>query len=198
MFFRFRPPSSLRSLHRCEDGLAALEFAFVAPIFVLMLMGIIEFALIMFTSAVMESATNNTARLGKTGYTTAGMTRAQTIVANIAARTAGLLDPKKIVITTEVYSAFPNVGQPEPCISPKNPPCSGTAGVNYVDVNGNGKWDADMGASGEGNAGEVVVYTASYPWPIFTPGIRTILGNTFTISSRTVVQNEPFSNGVTR
>ena len=191
-------PLPARSIGQCEDGLAAVEFAFVAPVFVIMLMGIIEFALIMFTSAVLESATSNTARLGKTGYADAGKTRAQQIVANIQARTAGLLDPKKITISTQVYAAFPNVGQPEPCIKPVNPPCGGTAGVNYVDVNGNGKWDADMGAAGEGNAGEVVVYTASYPWPLFTPGIKKILGNTFTISSRTVVMNEPFSTGVTR
>jgi hypothetical protein len=182
----------------CERGIAALEFAFVMPVFVLILMGIIEFSLIMFTSAVLESATNNTARLGKTGYTEANMTREQLIIANIKARTTGLLDPAKIAINTEVYATFPEVGQPEPCITPSNPPCSGIAGTNYVDVNGNGQWDADMAAAGHGAAGDVVVYTASYPWPIFTPGIQLLIGNTFTISSRTVVKNEPFDSGVSR
>ena len=190
--------STSSSLFACQRGIAALEFAFVMPIFVLILMGIIEFSLIMFTSAVMESATNNTARLGKTGYTDSNMTREQLIINNIKSRTHGLLDPAKITIHSEVYASFSKVNQPEPCISPTHPPCGGTAGTNYVDVNGNGQWDADMGAAGQGNAGDVVVYTASYPWPIFTPGIQLMLGRTFTISSRTVVKNEPFSTGVSR
>lgn len=181
---------------RCDRGATAIEFAFLAPVFVLMLMAIIEFSLIMFTSAVMESATNNTARLGKTGYVAAGSTRTEQIIANIKARTSGLLDPNKITITTQVYSGFPQVGQPEPCITQS--PCSGAAGVNFQDINGNGTWDADMGAVGQGNAGDVVVYVANYPWPIFTPVIRTLVGNTFTISSRTVVKNEPFNTGVTQ
>jgi hypothetical protein len=188
----------LRSVLACQQGIAALEFAFVVPVFALILMGIIEFSLIMFTSAVMESATNNTARLGKTGYTEADMTREELIINNIKERTTGLLNPNQITLHSEVYATFPEVGQPEPCISPASPPCSGAAGTHYVDVNGNGQWDADMAAAGHGAAGDVVVYTASYPWHIFTPGIALIVGNTFTISSRTVVKNEPFDVGVSQ
>lgn len=181
-------------LARREEGVTAVEFAMIAPIVVLMIMGIIEFSLIMFTSTVMESATNNTSRLGKTGYTPTSITRQQAIINNIQARTAGLLDPAKIVITTKVYANFNNVGQPEACITPPTPPCPGVPGVNFVDVNGNGVWDTDMGAAGLGNPGDVVVYTVSYPWPIMTPPMRAILGSTFLITARSVVRNEPYSH----
>jgi Flp pilus assembly protein TadG len=93
-----------------EEGITTLEFAIIAPVFLLMIMGIIEFAMIMFTSSVMESATNNTARFGKTGYVAPGTTsREQQIAANVAARTNGLLNPERITIATKVYSNFGNV-----------------------------------------------------------------------------------------
>ena len=175
-----------------ENGVTAIEFALIAPVFLFIMMGIVEFSLIMLTSFVMEGATNITSRLGKTGFVAENTTRQEQIVKSIKDRTAGLLDPEKIHITTEVYSNFENIGKAEPCIT--SSPCSGAAGVNFVDVNGNGTWDSDMGAAGLGNAGDVVVYTVSYAWPLITPMISTFLGgNTFDISARAVVRNEPYA-----
>ena len=176
-----------------ESGLTVIEFAFMAPVFLLLVTGVIEFSLIMFTSTVMESATSITSRVGKTGYSPSGVTRQQEIIDTVNTRTAGLLDPAKITITSEVYSDFNNIGQPEPCISPPTAPCTGTPGINFVDINGNGTWDADMGTAGLGNAGDVVVYTVSYPWPVTSPMISYILGATYTITARSVVRNEPFN-----
>lgn len=192
---RTRLYNAYSRLRHCDAGVTAVEFAFMAPVFLLMVCGIIEFSLIAFTSTVMESATSLTSRMGKTGYVAAGLTRQQQIINTINAKTAGLLDPNLIAVNTEVYSSFSNIGQPEPCIVPHNPPCPGTPGVNFVDVNGNGQWDQDMGAAGFGNSGDIVVYTISYPWPVMTPFINAIIGHTLTITARTVVRNEPFGNG---
>jgi Flp pilus assembly pilin Flp len=177
---------------REESGVTALEFALISPVMLLMVMGIIEFASIMFTMTVMESATNITSRLGKTGYVAAGTTREQQIVDTLAARTQGLLDPTKITINSKVYTDFSKIGSPEPCINPNSAPCPGTPGVNFTDVNGNGSWDADMGITGLGGAGDVVVYTVSYPWKIMTPIVGHVIGNTFNITVRTVVRNDPY------
>jgi hypothetical protein len=155
-------------------------------------MGILEFSLVMFASVTLESATNNTSRLGKTGYVAAGaIPRDQQIIANVKTKTTGFLDPAKLSISAKVYADLSKIGQPEPCITPS--PCGGTAGVNYTDVNGNGTWDADMGKAGYGAAGEVVVYTVSYQWDIFTPMVSSIIGTPFTINARSVVRNEPFA-----
>lgn len=183
-------------LLRERSGVTALEFAFIAPVLMLMMMGIVEFSLIMFSMAAMESATIITARLGKTGYVAPNTTRDQMIRDNIKNRTAGLLNPNLIDITYKVYSNFDKVGQPEPCIIPSAPPCPGTAGTNFSDINGNGQWDSDMGAAGLGNAGDVVVYTIVYPWPVMTPGVGVITGNPFNIIVRTVVRNEPYGSAV--
>ncbi len=187
---------TMRSLTKNNEGATVVEFAFVAPVFFLIVFGIIEFSLIAFVGTVMESATNSSSRLGKTGYVAGGTTRQQQIIDMINTKTAGLLDSNKISITTKVYSDFSKVGQPEPCISPPTPPCSGVAGVNYVDTNGNGQWDSDMGAVGLGNAGDIVVYSVSYPWTILTPFIGALIGNPYTITTRSVVRNEPYNSGV--
>lgn len=183
---------SKHSLVRSQDGATALEFAFIAPVFLLIISGVIEFSMIMLTTSTMESATNATSRLGKTGYVPGGTTRQQAIIDSVSTRTASLLDKNKITITSTVYSDFTKIGQPEPCLNPVNPPCNGAVGVNYVDTNGNGSWDSDMGLAGLGNAGDVVVYTVSYPWPIMSPLMRPMLGNTYNITVRSVVRNEPF------
>ncbi len=186
----------LERLKKCSKGVTAIEFAFLAPVFLLLVCGIIEFSLIAFTSTVMESATTSSSRLGKTGYAATGMTRQQEIINNITSKTSDFLNPALLTVTTSVYSNFSAVGQPEPFILPTTPPCSGTPGVNYSDINGNGQWDSDMGAAGLGNSGDIVVYTVTYPWPILTPLISAIIGNTFIVTARTVVRNEPFNVGL--
>lgn len=180
-----------KRLLRDDEGVTALEFALIAPVLLLMLMGIIEFSMVMFVSSVLEGATNVSSRYGKTGYVAAGSTRQQQIIDQINSRTGGLLDPQLITVTTTVYPAFNSVSQPEP-YTDSNHNGVYNVGEPYTDVNGNSQWDSDMGAAGLGNANDVVVYTASYPWKIYTPLMTQFLGSTFTIASRTVVKNEPY------
>jgi hypothetical protein len=68
-------------------------------------------------------------------------------------------------------------------------------GETYTDVNGNGNWDPDEGSSGSGNAGDVVVYTVSYPWTITTPIMSSLIGanGTYAITAHAVVKNEPYA-----
>ncbi|MEQ1706292.1 MAG: TadE family protein [Rickettsiales bacterium] len=173
-----------------SDGVTAVEFALITPVFMLLLFGIIEFALVMFVSSVMEGAVAASSRYGKTGYTAAGSSRQEQITSNIATRTAGLLDPAKITVSTTVYPSFDSISQEEPYID-TNHNVTRDAGETYTDVNGNGQWDS-AGVVGLGNANDIVVYTVYYPWVINTPIIGNFFGNTVYISSRTVVKNEPY------
>lgn len=79
-----------RFCHRLKadaiKGSAAIEFALVAPVFFILLMGTIETGVIFFAQATLQNAVNDTARLVRTGqtgcYTTSGgncqaMTQAQ-------------------------------------------------------------------------------------------------------------------------
>ncbi len=186
----FLPRRFRKSFIRDSQGIAALEFALIAPVFILMLTGIIEFSLVMFASSVIEGATAYSARYGKTGYTASGSTRQQQIISAVSTRSAGLLDPTKITVTTTVYPSFNSISQEEPYIDSNH---NGTynVGESYTDINHNSQWDS-TGVAGLGNANDVVVYTVNYPWTVYTPIIANFLGGTMWLSSRTVVKNEPY------
>ena len=75
-----------------QRGSSLVEFAFAAPLVVLMLIAIIEFGMIMFVSTLMESALRDAARFGITGQEPEGGTRLEQIIAIVEDRTIGLVD----------------------------------------------------------------------------------------------------------
>ncbi len=178
---------------RKEEGVTAVEFALIAPVLLTMIMGIIETSLVMFAQNILEYSTFAASRLGKTGFSEDSAGREATILALLEDRAGTVLDTDRIAITTKSYARFDFVGDPEPFVD-ANSNGVRDAGENYTDVNGNGQYDTDMGSEGVGDAGEIVVYTVSYPWHITTPVIQNFLGTdgTLTLSARAVVQNEPF------
>jgi Flp pilus assembly pilin Flp len=183
-----------------SEGATAVEYAILAPVLLLLLVGIIEYNALMYASAVLEGSTAIASRQGKTGYVASGMSQQDYIYGVIQARVNGILDPTQLQITSKSYANLAVVGKPEPCISPPATPCTGTPGVNFVDINYNGVWDADQGAAGLGTSGDIVVYTVTYPWKIMTPIMLNFLGTngTFTLTSSSIVKNEPYTVGVTR
>lgn len=159
---------SIRSVtSRLRKGSTAVEMALVAPVFFLLLMGMTEIALMLTAQQLLENATFNTSRLAKTGFSTTGQTQAQTVgqILNNELQSFGtLIDVSKVTMTSTSYTSFSNIG---------------TAG---------------QGTSGMGTAQQVVVYTVSYPWKLFTPMLSAIIGTNgnVTLTSGIVVRNEPY------
>lgn len=184
-----------RRLWRARDGVTAIEFAVIAPVLLLLMFGIMEFAMIMLMTNVMESATAISSRTGKTGGNTDGLTRDQTILAAVQAKTYGLVDMNQLSISSKSYSQFDQINDPEPWTDDNH---NGIAEVSeYEDINMNGIWDSDMGRPGYGGADDIVVYTISYPWPIATPMLREFLGDAngnYVITAHSVVKNEPYDD----
>jgi Flp pilus assembly pilin Flp len=185
--------NTLRGLWRDERGVTAIEYAVIAPVMMLLVFGIIEFAMIMALHNTMEGATAVSSRLGKTGYTGSGLTRQQTILNAINQRASSLLDPTKLTVTSKFYKQYDQINDPEPFID-ANGNNSFDVGETFTDINGNAQWDADMGSSGYGSAGDIVVYTVSYPWSLMTPIMRELIGvnGNYTITTHAVVKNEPY------
>lgn len=202
---------------RHNEGATAVEYALIAPVLLLLLMGTLEFNLIMYASAVLEGATNYAARLAKTGYTNSSATspcstttgtaqsELQYITFVTQGRVNGLMNPCNITTSSKYYGEYGYIGQAEPYCIPSTGICYGygsgngngpgyVPGDTYTDINGNGQWDADIGLAGLGGPGDIVVYTVSYPWPIMTPIMKKFFGNsgTITLTSSAVVKNEPY------
>jgi Flp pilus assembly protein TadG len=174
-----------------EGGTAAMEFAFVAPIFLAMVGAIMEFSGIMFVQTLLEGSAREASRYGITGFTQEGVSREEQILAIVAHNTYGIIDLDELQMDTLVYENFGDVGQPEP-FTDQNANEAFDSGEPFTDVNGNGTWDEDMGAAGLGGPGDVVVYRMSYDWNIIIPFFRMFFGDAITLESNIAVRNEPF------
>jgi Flp pilus assembly pilin Flp len=62
----------MRRLLSCRKGATAVEFAMIAPVFLMMLLGIIEFAFQMWTRVSLDYAIAQAARCYAIGYVDAG------------------------------------------------------------------------------------------------------------------------------
>ena len=182
-----------KKLTRDKSGITTVEFAFIAPALLLMTFGTIEFSLLMYVTSMMEGATTISSRLGKTGYEASGSSREQTILNSVNNAVGSIIDISNVSFQTLTYENWDDIGQEEP-YQDDNDNGSWDTGEDYDDINANGQWDADMGAEGFGDANDVVVYQVSYPWQIMTPVMQSFLGDdgVFTITTRTVVKNEPY------
>ena len=172
----------LRKLRRNNDGATAVEFGFISPIFFVVVWATIELGMVLFVSSSLEGAVREAARAGLTGYTPNGMDR-ETYIRGIVERfTFGMIDMEKLKIETLVYTNFGDVGKPEP--KTEN---------GFVDVNGNGKWDEDMGVAGLGGPGDIVLYTLEYDW-YFLRGYGESIFNKPGIKLKTsvAIKNEPY------
>ncbi|TAH33572.1 MAG: pilus assembly protein [Alphaproteobacteria bacterium] len=175
-------------LKTCEKGAVAIEFALIAPLMILFVIGVIEIATAMAVSTMLEGGLREASRFGVTGSTTGG--RQASINQILANHSYGLINPANISLSTKVYGSFASIGDEEYTDSNNN----GTHdnGEPYTDRNGNGQWDADGGSAGLGSSSQIVVYRVNYDWPYLTGIFRPIVGNSLHLSSAIAVRNEPY------
>ena len=181
----------LRRFARSNDGAAALEFALVLPPLCLILVGMFEMSMLMFTQASMEGALREAARFGMTGSVSDPALRQTQILAIIKKDTFNML--QNPTISFEIYNSFNNVGAPEPWID-TNGNGQRDSGESYTDVNGNAKWDADQGKTGVGASAQIVQYTVQYDWHVITPFMAPVFGNNGKVHLKAsiVLRNEPW------
>jgi len=177
------PPSTipkkslLRRFRRNRRGTAAVEFALVAPIFFGVLFAIIELALVFFASQILETVTQDSARLIMTGQAqNSGFTQAQFKNA-VCAKLVTMFDcVNGVSIDVQSYTAFSSVNISDPIDSGKNfvPP------NNYL----------------PGGPGDIVVVRLFYKWPLFVTGlgfnVANLSGNKRLLTATAAFQNEPY------
>src|SRR5438105_7276961 len=138
--------SLLRRFRRNRGGSTVVEFALVAPIFFALLFAIIETALMFFASQVLETATQDSARLILTGQAqNAAYTQAQ-FKADVCNRITVMFDcAGGIYVDVQNYPAFSSVNVSNPIDGSKN----FTNPNNY----------------NPGGPGDIVVLRLFYQWP---------------------------------
>lgn len=177
----------LRELMQAQDGVTIIEFALIAPVLLLALMGMFDLAYNMYTTAMLQGAIQKSARDATIeGASTASVdARVQRAVRAISANAT-------ISISRMAYTSFSDMSRPEDYTDTNaNGVCDG--GEPFEDVNGNETWDSDRGTMGQGGARDAVLYTVQVTYPRMFPiaGFMN-MPNTFTTTARTVLRNQPY------
>ena len=192
----------MRKFLKRNAGTAALEFAIVAPFFLLLTIAGLEFSLLTFSNALLEGGVREAARYGITGLDPENGDRETKIAEIINEHALSLFAIEPEDITTYVYNNFEDIGEPEPHTDlAGGTPEVYDEGEPFIDINCNGSWDEDQGLSGAGGGEEVVLYTVRQKYLTVTgvidPLIRTSDGSDYHMEVSVAVRNEPFPGGGT-
>jgi len=185
---------SFIALLRHNDGATVLEYAIILPILLLLVMGIIEYSLILFASAAMSGAITNAARASQTGYVMSGQTQLEYIDNAVRSRLRGFLSEKQLK-NLQIYATSYNcLGEVRPAPRSVTEHCT-----NIISPDPKPDGYPPPCPEDTGEPSETAVYHAQYPWPVSTPMLRSFLRNggpsgIYYIFANSVVQNAPSSD----
>jgi Flp pilus assembly protein TadG len=166
----------LRRFRRDRHGSMAVEFALVAPIFFGLLFAIIETGMVFFAGQVLETVTQNSARMIMTGQAqTASYTQAQ-FATYVCTQVPALFNCNNIYIDVESYPAFASVTINSQIDASQN-------FINNMQYN-------------PGGPGDIVVVRLFYQWPLFVTSlgynISNLSGSKRLLTATAAFRNEPY------
>jgi Flp pilus assembly protein TadG len=177
----------LRRFRRSRRASAAVEFALVAPIFFALLFAIIETAVIFFASQVLETITQDSARVIATGQSQSGLVT--------GCATTGCTQAQfQTYVCGQIPALFSCSGvyvDVESC-----PSASGFSCVAFnSQIDSKGNFINNMQYS-PGAPGYIVVVKLFYLWPLYVTGlgynISNVSGSQRLLTATSVFKNEPF------
>lgn len=171
-------------------GTTIVEFAFVAPILVLTLLGLFDLGYKSYVASNLQGALHEAARMGTVGDKTTAQ-----IDAHIQSRLREFSRGATITITHKSYMDFSGVQVPETITNDTVPIGQYNVGDCYQDANANAQYDTDRGRSGMGNSEDVLHYSITMSYPRLFPLTRLMgLSSTDTVTSSTVFRNQPYGS----
>ena len=175
-----------------ESGATLIEFAFVAPTFLLMLMGLFDLGYTVYMQSALTGAVQNAARSSALETGAASLDAIDLEVKNhiLAINSdADIPDPVR-----KSYFDYNGVGQPE-VFTDTNGDGDYDVGECFEDVNDNDTWDADIGEDGVGGPNDIVLYTVTVNYDRLFPFWH-MMGwdQEKTLTSSTVLKNQPFGD----
>lgn len=186
---------SARRFVRDQRALAMVEFALIAPVFFVLMFGIMDFAWQIYGKSVLQGAVAQAAREATLEH---GAAASSAIDARVEAAVKNVYKNATVTFDRKSYEGFSQVGQPER-YTDGNANNRRDSGECFDDTNNNGIWDSDRGRSGNGAAEDVVLYTVTMEFDRVLPMWRLL--NIFyngqqmqiaKISATTVLRNQPY------
>lgn len=169
----------LARLRRDESGATAVEFAIIATPFIALIAAIIETSLTFLAGQMLDTATNDAARLIRTGQAQAQSLDSTKFKNEICKRLYGLVDCAGISIDARVLTSF-----------------SGFSSGNPSPFDGSGNFDASKLSFNPGGANDIVVVRAYYQFPIVVnkliPSLANLPNGKRLLTGVAAFRNEPF------
>lgn len=180
----------IQRLARDSRGIAATEFGLIAPIFLLLLVGLFDMSHMAYIRVIFDGVVQRAAR--SSSLEGADTATADNMIFELLKPVIPGVQRSDIKTKRMSYYDFADIKRPEK-LTDKNGNGKCDKGENYIDENANGQWDDDIGSEDNGGAGDVVLYTAEVTYkPLFTiPFAPGLLGNR-TLTATAVKKNQPF------
>ncbi len=175
-------------------GTTIVEFALVAPVLCLFLVGSFDIAHTLYMQAALEGIVQKTAR--DSGIeTNTGVDQQQVIDDRVKGQVLELANDAQLHFARRFYKTFSDAAAAKAeTWSDTDHDLTCDNGEPYTDSNANGVWDADGAENGQGGAKDRTVYTVTVTYPHLLP-VGGFLGQgpNVTLTARTVLQNQPYT-----
>jgi hypothetical protein len=181
-----------KTISKSETGIAAVEFAVIAPVFLSLVFGAMELGYEAMIRGTAQGAMQEAAREGTLQNATAAAIELQA-----RDRLAGMVPPSGISVSAKNFRKLSHSSTAEKItkdVSPLGGPPG--AGDCFEDMQTNGVYDANMsGLNGLGEADDMIRVTMNITFNRLTPVAPLFgLGSYKTMSISTVTQREPFAD----
>ncbi len=167
----------IKQFIRKQHGVTAIEFAFVALPFFMMIIGILELGMYYASATVMEGATVSAARIIRTGQAQETADPVASFTNHLCSKVDQIMDCNNLQYEV---------------INPPGSNFSEAADIQPIfDSDGN----LQSGGFDDGEANEVVIVRAAYRFNFATPWLGNLLGGTSRsalIMATATVRNEPY------
>ncbi|MDK9722247.1 MAG: pilus assembly protein [Rhodospirillales bacterium] len=160
-------------IRRNEAGSLSVEFALLAPAFLILLFGIIESGLMLFNSIIMEGAAQEAARQVRTGVVQSSGDPETTFKTLLCDNLFSVVSCASLTYVVETYPSFTSSNM-----------------TSMFDANGNIR----AASYADTEPGDVVVVRVAMNWTFITPLISYAYGtDRMQLISTVVFRNEPFN-----
>jgi Flp pilus assembly pilin Flp len=188
----------LRALATDARGATIVEFAIVAPVLILMLVGGFDLAHQSYVRSVLQGALNDAARRAAVedpAFVAAGDTLEERVANLIIGQVEPTAPNAEIVIEQSNFYDFSGIGNPEKLMTDENEngQYDEADGDCFADLDEDGEYDTDTGRDGIGGANDVVFYEATLTMPRLVP-LHGLLGISpeYNLRADTAIRNQPY------
>ena len=176
-----------------QSGVSIVEFAMLAPVLLMMLLGLFDMSYNMYANSMLQGAVQEAAR-------DSALEGSNDSAIDLAVTNAvqDVVPNAQVAFDRKAYASFTAVAQEESYTDVNNDGACND-GEPFEDANRNGVWDSDQGEAGSGGARDAVLYDVTIKYPRSFP-IAPFIGISpyHQTTAVTVLRNQPFSGSVDR